>query len=323
MIRVHPEVAQPGQQVHVSGVLPSEWLVQGEAVLQLLDGAGEVMGQSRLVVEKNRIESALRVPPTAEEGPYELVILSQGRSSLLASLTVLSGLSLKRLRGAFKAEGQRNKAYDLIAGDELEPAAELLSSAEAFYRKNGWEHLEAETMLERAHVLERAGRQVEQKNLLEAALTKFHLAGVKSKQSSAYGKAWLYFERAIDLATRLNREKDLIINSNNLGEILLRLELLHEAKEHLLRALGGALKVRDRRIEATVRTNLGSTHVRERHYREALAQWNRAIELFNEVREHENAKRLMVGCRNLREMLARDHEGRFRMTDDLLETPED
>lgn len=323
MIRVDPEVAKPGQQIHVSGAVPSELAIEGEAVVQLLNASGQSVAESVLVPGKTHMEASLEVPPTAEEGPYELVILSQGRHRLLAALMVLSELSLDRLKGAFTAEQKRNKAYDLVGNNELELAAHLLSSAEAIYRENGWEHLEAETILERAHVLEKAGHELQHKELLEAAMAKFHLAGVKSKQAVAYGKAWLYFEKAIDLAAMLNRERDLNINRNNLGEVLLRLELLREAKENLVRALGGALKLQDRTIEAMVRTNLGSVYVRERQFNEALAQWHLAVGLFNKVQEYEKEQQLLSAFQNLRQMLATGQEGEFKATETSLETLED
>ncbi|MBI4841924.1 MAG: tetratricopeptide repeat protein [candidate division NC10 bacterium] len=121
----------------------------------------------------------------------------------------------------------------------------------------------------------------------------------------------------------MKRVEDVIVNSNNLGEVLLRLGLLQEAKMNLLTALGGAITIPDKKFEATVRTNLGSVYVQERSYNEALSEWGQAYKLFNKVRNKEKAIELMAAISGLRRMLAGGQEGEFKMREDFFNAGED
>ncbi|MBI4841923.1 MAG: hypothetical protein HY803_12775 [candidate division NC10 bacterium] len=191
-ICVDPEVLLPGQHLRVSATLPTGMVVEPQAMVQLLNAARQVVVESLLVLQGDRIEATLHIPPTAEEGPYDVVVLSQDTSFLLAPVIVLSGKSLMRLKEAVRADQKRSEAYDLAAKNNLEQAVELLSSAEGLYRDHSLEDLEATTTLEKVYVLEKAGRGVDQEDLLKA-MTKFHIAGLQNQRSLAFGKAWLYY----------------------------------------------------------------------------------------------------------------------------------
>jgi len=225
-----PGMAPPGSEVKVSVTPQAASTFVDPIVARILDKSGVQVAQTQLRTTTKGIRGSLKVPREAKDGGYQVVISSGNRSLISSTLFVLSEVAFSRLRQAGKAERAKREAYRFAARDNLGQALEHLKTATALYRDAGWAHFEAETLLESAHILAEFGSKDEYLATLREAMLKFHRAGLANREIAAYGKAQLYFKKASDLAIELGDNRLSAINRNNLGEVLLLLNLHQEAR---------------------------------------------------------------------------------------------
>lgn len=284
-IVLEPEVTEPGRDVHVSAAIPEDYEQADSLVAKLFDPGGRLTTESRLAVCPGSVTGDLTVPSEARDGFYEVVVALRGAGRLTATLMVLSKSLRKSLRKAQRAEQERNLAYKLAKAERLAEAAKHLAKAEDLYCAGGWPDREAETTLERAHVLEKIGCSTECQEARRGAMLKFHQAGLQSRASRAYVDARFHFEKAVELAKGLCDVTNETINRNNLGEVLLHLGHVREAQENLMAALEGALTLHDKAREARVRKNLGAAYALQQQLARALSELREAGKLFAEINE--------------------------------------
>ncbi len=299
-VKLRPEVVLPGGRVRVFVSKLALGSKARSAVARLQNVNGQRIAEVQLTASDGGFHGILLVSPKASEGSYDVVATSKGRGEFVASLLVLSRTTLARLRTAFKAERQRERAYEQVAQHQLDQALKYLSAAEALYQKAKWDHLEAETILERSHVLMKAGRESEHYNALRAAMLKFNLAGLVSRNSGAYGKAALYFEKAKDLAVSLEDSKQILLNQGNLGEVLLYLRSFPQAQKNLLAALQRAIELEDKANEARVHKNLAAAYLLQHRFQEALQELAQAATLFEVTGEQQSAYEVSTFYRRLK-----------------------
>ena len=73
-VSVRPEVAMPGQTVHISASVQREWIGVQTGVARLRNTEGELLTEISLTPIGRSLKGSLPLPSTAKEGVYNLVI---------------------------------------------------------------------------------------------------------------------------------------------------------------------------------------------------------------------------------------------------------
>lgn len=280
-LRIEPAVVSPGGTLRVD----VSKIPKGESShtfsVQLVSQVGDVVAEAALVLGKRHYRARLEVPFTTSTGPHDVVLRGQDSNWRIGGAYLLSKKALKRMKYIFLATEKREEAYRLAASKHFDKALTYLATAASRFHREGLVNLEAEVLLEQATVLQQAKRPDEVQPVLRAAMTTFGRAAFASRQDAAYGKAWLYFSKALDIALKLHDHRNVIVHRNNVGEALLYLGSWRAAQRHLTLSLKGTSDLKDPLVEAKIRKNLGVAYIMQHQFGQAREEFMKAEKFFD------------------------------------------
>jgi tetratricopeptide (TPR) repeat protein len=300
-------VTGPGSRFQVECQVSQEIRAISNPQFRLFDTHGKKVGETHLRLEGNRILGEYLVPEKVPDGVYKAVVLSGRKVFRCWTLIVLSPQTRARLDTAASGDEDRMKAYELASDEKLDLATKQLEEAERKFDQAKWAPFAAETLLQRAHLLGRAGRMEERAQVLATSIVRLNQAGLATREMSAYSDAALWFRKAADVAVQLEDKKNAAINTHDLGEVQIYLGEYGGALTSLNTALEWSQEIADKRIEAYVRNSLGVLQSVTRKFEQAIQDFDAAHQLFQELNDVKRAESAHVSAAKLREFLGSEH----------------
>ncbi len=254
------------------------------------------MSEADIHVAPSRLFGVVDIPSRARDGVYEFSIELTNSPQIVAPLVVLSEIVQRNLLNVEGAEQNRIHAYRHLSDGNTQQALSELLSAEGAYDDAGWEHDAVDTMLERAFILGPL-KPAEARDISRHALGRLNRLGLACRRIGSWGRAGIYFRRAKSLAEELKDAKEIAINTNNIGEVLLYLRftdehLIDEAESNFRSVLEYAQKANDEAIAAIAHENLATIGGLRQQFPSAIQELRIARGLMKEPHDAVGIRRI-------------------------------